>query len=85
VAAGAAAAERSGLTEALLSQPPPSFGNVRTGAATAAALALVIVAVAGVHCLWAQGRSSLARQLEQLDAAPLSATDTADPGLSAAR
>jgi hypothetical protein len=85
VAAGAAGAERSGLTEALLSQPPPSGGNVRTGAATAAALAVVIVAMAGVHCLWAQGRSSLARQLEQLDPAPLSATDSADPGLSAAR
>jgi hypothetical protein len=80
VAAGAPAAERSGLTEALLSQPPPSRRNVRTGAATAAALALVIVAVAGVHCLWAQGRSSLARQLEQIDTAPGKAPDSADPG-----
>jgi hypothetical protein len=65
VVARAPAARRSGLTEALLSQAPPSSRNVLAGAATVGALAMVIVAVASLHCLWAQGRSSLARDLEQ--------------------
>jgi hypothetical protein len=85
VAAGAPGAERSGLTEALLSQPSPSRRNVRTGAATVAALALVIVAVASVHWLWAQGRSSLERQLEQLDPESLGSPDATESGVSAAR
>jgi hypothetical protein len=85
VAAGAPVAQRSGLTDALLLQPPPSRRNVRTGAVTAALLALVIVAVAGVHCLWAQGKSSLTRHSEQIDAGPMVAPNAAEPGLGAAR
>ena len=64
VAAGAPAARRSGLTEALLADPPPGRRSALSAAATAGVLGLVIVALVGVHYLWAQGRSSLARSLE---------------------
>jgi hypothetical protein len=64
VAAGAPAARRSGLTEALLADAPPGRRSALSAAATAGLLGLVIVALVGVHYLWAQGRSSLARSLE---------------------
>lgn len=64
VVAGAPTARRSGLTDALLSQEPPGRRNVLSAAATAGALALVIVALVGIHYLWAQGPSTLARYLE---------------------
>jgi hypothetical protein len=35
---------------------------------TAAVLALLLVALVGLHYVWAQGRSSLARYLEQTGA-----------------
>lgn len=72
VAAGAPAARRSGLTDALVSEPPDRR-SVLDAAATAATLALVLVALAGVHYLWAQGRSGLARSLEET-------ATTAQPG-----
>lgn len=76
VTAGAPAARRSGLTEALLSNEPPGRSHVMSAAATAGALALVIVALVGLHYVLAQGRSSMARFLDQTGAAaPPTATD----------
>jgi len=83
IAAGAPAARRSGLTEALL-VAPPGRQSALSAAATAGLLGLVIVALVGVHYLWAQGRSSLARSLEPPDvSAP--ARDRALPGPGASR
>lgn len=64
VVAGAPTARRSGLTEAVLGNGPPGPRSALAAAVTAGALALVIVAVAGIHFLWAQGRSSLSRSLD---------------------
>jgi hypothetical protein len=75
VAARAPAAGRSGLTEALLADAPPGRQSALSAAATAGLLGLAIVAVAGVHYLWAQGRSSLARSLEPPGAVGLSGRD----------
>jgi hypothetical protein len=85
VVARAPAARRSGLTDVLLSQAPPSSRNLVAGAATVGALAMVIVAFAGLHCLWAQGRSSLARDLEQIGEAPTRSPAPRVPGDSAVR
>jgi hypothetical protein len=61
---------RSGLTEAILADGLPGRRSMLAAAATAGALALVVVVVVGVHYIWAQGRSSFARYLEQSTAAP---------------
>lgn len=58
-------ARRSGLTEAVLDEGPPGRRGLISAAATAGALALVMVGVVGLHYLWAQGRSSAVRQQEQ--------------------
>lgn len=58
-------ATRSGLTDAILQEGPPGRRGFVAAAATAGALALVVVAIVGVHYLWAQGRGSFARHLEQ--------------------
>lgn len=79
VAAGAPAARRSGLTDALVSHEPPDRRSVLDAAATAATLALVLAALVGVHYLWAQGRSSLERSLEET-AASAETAPTAQPG-----
>jgi hypothetical protein len=65
VARRAAAAQRTGVTDAVLADHAPDRRSVVAAAATAGALALVVVAVVGMHYLWAQGRSSIARHLEQ--------------------
>jgi hypothetical protein len=65
-------ARRSGLTDAVVAEGPPGRRGLVSAAATAGALALIVVAVVGVHYLWAQGRGSFARQLEQA-AQPLEA------------
>jgi hypothetical protein len=70
IAARAPRATRSGLTDAVLAEGPPGRRGLLSAAATAGALALVVVAVVGVHYLWAQGRSSFARQLEQAAQTP---------------
>jgi hypothetical protein len=57
-------ATRSGLTDAILKEGPPGRRSLISAAATAGALALVVVAVVGVHYLWAQGQSSFARSQE---------------------
>lgn len=79
VVAGAPTALRSGLTEAVLVNDPPGRRSVVSAAATAGALALVLVALAGVHYLWAQGRSSLSRSLDPDGAAGPPATRRAEP------
>jgi hypothetical protein len=58
-------ARRSGLTDVIIAEGLPGRRGLVSAAATAGALALVVVAVVGVHYLWAQGRSSVVRQLEQ--------------------
>ncbi|HEY7517164.1 MAG TPA: hypothetical protein VIE36_02650 [Methylomirabilota bacterium] len=60
-------AARSGLTEAVLEDGPPGRQGLISAAATAGLLALVVIALVGVHYLWAQGRSSFARHLDQPD------------------
>ncbi|MGH3119180.1 MAG: hypothetical protein ACRDQ2_19090 [Gaiellales bacterium] len=78
IVTGAPRATRSGLTEAVLADGPPGHRKVLSAAATAGALALVIIAVGSVHYLWAQGRSSFARQLiegEPRQASPLPSLD----------
>jgi hypothetical protein len=64
---GAPLAARSGLTDAVLEDGPPGPRGLISAATTAALLALVMIALVGVHYLWAQGRSSVARYLEQPD------------------
>jgi hypothetical protein len=58
-------AARSGLTDATLAGGPPARREVLAAAKTSAVLALVLVALIGVFYVWAQGRSSLARDLER--------------------
>jgi hypothetical protein len=69
VGARVPAARRSGLTDALLSNQAPDGRTLLSGAATAGALALLIVMLVGLHYLFAQGPSSLTRYLEQTGAA----------------
>jgi hypothetical protein len=83
ITAGAPAARRSGLTEALLDAPPGRQSTL-SAAATAGLLGLVILALVGVHYLWAQGRGSVARSLEAADIADPS-RDRASAGSSASR
>lgn len=66
-------ATRSGLTDAMLDDGPPGRRGFVSAAATAGVLALVMIALVGVHYLWAQGRSSFARHLDQADKAVPSA------------
>ena len=60
---------RLGLTDAALAGRPLGRRTALPAAATAGALALIIVALAGVHYLWAQGSSSLARSIEPAETA----------------
>jgi hypothetical protein len=63
-------APRSGVTDAVLADGPPARHHLVSAGRTAAALALVLVAVVALHYVWAQGRSSLARSLDASGAAP---------------
>jgi hypothetical protein len=67
ISRGAPFATRSGLTDAVLSEGPPGTRGFVSAAATAGALALVMVVLVAVHYLWAQGHSSFARYLEQAE------------------
>jgi hypothetical protein len=67
VCSSAPFATRSGLTNAVLEEGSPGRRALASAAATAGVLALVMIAFVGVHYLWAQGRSSVARQLEQAE------------------
>lgn len=64
VVGAAPQAARSGVTGAVLADGPPARRHAVSAALTAGALALVLAAMVAVHYLWAQGRSSHARQLE---------------------
>jgi hypothetical protein len=70
VAASIPEARRLGLTDAVLAGRPLGRRTALPAAATAGALALIIVALAGVHYLWAQGSSSLGRSIEQTETVP---------------
>ncbi|HSE03866.1 MAG TPA: hypothetical protein VLK35_06890 [Methylomirabilota bacterium] len=65
----APAAARTGLTNRVLADEPPTRRHLVSALGTAAGLALVLAALVAVHALWAQGRSSLARDLERIGAA----------------
>jgi len=62
------AAARVGITDGVLADGPPERHDLVAAIRTAAALALVLAAIAAVHYLWAQGRSTLARDLERASA-----------------
>jgi hypothetical protein len=57
-------AERSGLTETLLSEELPGPRAVLSAATTTGALALVILALVGIHYVWARGPSTVERYLD---------------------
>ncbi len=59
------AVARGGITDRVLADGPPERRDLVAAIRAAAALALVLAAIASVHYLWAQGRSSLARDLER--------------------
>ena len=61
-------AERTGLTHTLLVEGPPAPHHARSSAMAAATLALVLLALVGIHYVWAQGRSSFARYLDEVQA-----------------
>jgi hypothetical protein len=65
----APAAARSGLTDGVLADGPPARHHLVSALGTVAGLALVLAALVALHALWAQGRSSLARDLEAIGAA----------------
>jgi hypothetical protein len=75
VAAGAPDAERLGLTTAVLASNPLGRSTLLPAAATAGALALMIVGLAGIHYLWSRGSSSLSRSIEPTDAVAPTAGD----------
>jgi hypothetical protein len=58
-------AVRPGLTDAALAGGPPARRDVIAATKTAGALALILAAMIGVCYVWAQGRSSLSRDLEE--------------------
>jgi hypothetical protein len=64
----APAARRSGITDAVMVEAPPSRRHLVSAMGTAAGLALALAALVSVHYLWAQGRSSLSRDLERIGA-----------------
>ena len=65
----ALAARRTGMTDAVLADGPPARHDVVSAISTAAGLVLVLAAVVTMHALWAQGRSTLARDLERVGSA----------------
>lgn len=65
----APAAARSGITDGVLAGGPPTRRDVVSATGTAAVLALVLAALVTMHAVWAQGRSSLARDLERIGVA----------------
>jgi hypothetical protein len=79
-------AARSGLTDSVLADGPPTRRHLVSALGTAAGLALVLAAAVAVHALWAQGRSSLARDLERIGAAePPAAACAGGPSARATR
>jgi hypothetical protein len=66
IAARAPHAHHRGLTAAVLAEPPTSRREALGAATTAAALALTIVAMIGLHYVWALGRGTVPRYQEPL-------------------
>jgi hypothetical protein len=64
----APSAARVGLTDDVLADGPPGQRDLVAALRAAAALALILGAIVAVHYVWAQGRSSLARDLERASA-----------------
>jgi hypothetical protein len=64
----APAAARTGLTDRVLADGPPGPRDLMAAGRAAAALTLVLAAIVAVHYVWAQGSSSLARDLERASA-----------------
>jgi hypothetical protein len=70
VVRNAPGAERTGLTDTLLVDGPPARHHARASAMVAGRLALILLVLVGIHYVWAQGRSSFARYLEEVQAVP---------------
>jgi hypothetical protein len=66
IARRAPAAARAGLTDALLAEGSLPTHHARPSAMAMAALSLILLALVGMHHVWAQGTSSLARYLEDI-------------------
>lgn len=64
----AAGARRCPLTDTLLDEGPPARHHARSIATVTGSLALILAALVGIHYVWAQGKSSFARSLEQSQA-----------------
>jgi hypothetical protein len=64
IARRAPGAARAGLTDALLAEGPPDAHHARSTAMAAGALSLILLALVGIHYIWAQGTSTLARYLD---------------------
>jgi hypothetical protein len=60
-------AVRSGLTDAVLADGPPARSHLLSAMVTAAALALILLALVGLYHVWAQGASWLSRYLADDD------------------
>jgi hypothetical protein len=58
-------AARIGLTDRVLAEGPPTRQDLVAAARIAVTLALILAAIAAVHYVWAQGSSTLARDLER--------------------
>jgi hypothetical protein len=63
---GAPWALRTGLTDEVLDGGPPTRSQTLSAAAVAGALATLLVAMAGIHYIWAQGPSWLSRYLQDV-------------------
>lgn len=61
-------AARVGLTDPVLADGPPGRRDLMAAGRAAAALALLLAAVVAMHYVWAQGSSSVARDLERASA-----------------
>jgi hypothetical protein len=64
----APAAARVGLTDDVLADGPSGRHDLVAAIRAVAALVLVLAALVAIHWVWAQGRSSLARDLERASA-----------------
>jgi hypothetical protein len=62
-------AARVDLTDRVLADGPPGRPGLIAAIQTAAALALILAAIVAMHYVWAQGSSSLTRDLEPASAA----------------
>jgi hypothetical protein len=64
----APAAARVGLTDRVLADGPPGRPDLVAAIQTAAALALILAVMVAMHYVWAQGASTVVRDLERTSA-----------------